>query len=384
MKRPAPLPSPPEVAAWSWRYVKNHWVGVTASLLVLALITSGAWWYLRIRDPLAPRLEQLSASSTTALDYFAPEPPTTDQDQAWSPSDQALAHWQNLHHRHWGSQGINALAQALAQVATLRTPSPQSTDEKASWVTAQGITLLAQHHTYLSTTGRQAVGTILANCGAELTLLSVFSEDDPGIVGVDESEPYQTAPMIVPGQENKTGQDTTQLGVDMTTLINEASKDTTAVATIAAGTITYASNRAQATIDKRIDTDIDTYTDYDKEEAIARAFDTNIDLLARLDKHAQKAGSGDHVASSSVNTGAAAALVALKNNLIPLSLAHNQPWLNMPNPEDPTTATIHITDTTTQQAYTTWAYHLPPDAAPTSRYLLDIILNRHQPEDRKH
>ncbi|BDA64606.1 DUF6571 family protein [Actinomyces capricornis] len=369
-----------ETDSRSWLLFKSHWAGVIASLLVLALITSGAWWYLRVRDPLAHRLEQLSTDPNAALDYFAPEPPTTSQDQAWSPSDQALTRWEGLHHRHWGSQGINALAQALAQVATLRTPSPQHTDEKASWVTAQGITLLAQHHTYLSTTGRQAVGTILANCGAELTLLSVFSEDDPGIVGVDESEPYQTAPMIVPGQENKTGQNTTQLGVDMTTLINEASKDTTTVATIAAGTITYASNRAQATIDKRID----TYTNYDKEEAIARAFDTNIDLLARLDKHAQKAGSGDNAASSSVNTGAAAALVALKNNLIPTTLAHNQPWLHMDNPNDISTATLTTTNTTTRQAYTTWAIHLPPDTSITSTYFHDILLNRHQPDTRKH
>ncbi|PHP51279.1 DUF6571 family protein, partial [Actinomyces ruminis] len=159
-------------------------VVVVVLVLVVVGVAGGVWWRVWVEDPLETQLAELADDPAAALDYLAPTTSTdttgtgtsddgssSGDDGGWVPPDEAQARWDQLTGRRWGTKGITALTQALAAASSLRTDTGED-GQRATWVTAQGIILLANHTNHLTGQAKANTGVILGNCPTELIALA--------------------------------------------------------------------------------------------------------------------------------------------------------------------------------------------------------------------
>ncbi|MCR2051510.1 hypothetical protein NSA19_01290 [Actinomyces bowdenii] len=236
-----------------------------------------------LEDPLHGVLSAMGYNPEAAVNYLMPdwEPPAdyTGED-ASSPSPAALSRWELLRNRSWSrGESFDAFSTALAGASSLRSPSDTNIDERASWITAQGITMLAEHAPMLTERSQYNTGVILGNCGPELTVIA-SSGKSGGVAQIDDEEPYQTASLVIPGQNKEPGQDPYVLADQMMALVDAIGSNDDAMSAIGQGTVKYASARGQATADRK--TGI-----AEKQDAIGRAFTAEEELVNFLDERVE-------------------------------------------------------------------------------------------------
>ncbi|WP_180342436.1 DUF6571 family protein [Actinomyces wuliandei] len=257
---------------------------VVAACLVTASTGWGGWWWVRVHDPLTIRLTALANDPHSALDWLAPRASQTDQpsstpsapvsqptqDQAgrasqetggdeggqgWQPSAAAVARWEELGSRAWGSQGLHALARALAATTQLReeatgtgsgpgqdgedSPASRSSASgsgreealRAAWAAAQGLEVLADHATRLEAGTGPALARLLAG------LLEDVEQATGRASGVPAWEPAR--PVLMPGSHDRA----------VLTLLSVAVSQDTGLTTLLEAVTTRSSPRLQAVID---------------------------------------------------------------------------------------------------------------------------------------
>ncbi|WP_159097698.1 DUF6571 family protein [Actinomyces sp. Z16] len=234
--------------------------------LVVAGVAGGVWWRVWVEDPLEAQLAELANDPAAALNYLAP----TDTDNAptdgnngndndgddddfsdgWVPSDEARTRWDQLTGRHWGTKGITALTQALAAASSLRTDTGED-GQRATWVTAQGIILLANHTNRLTDQAKANTGVILGNCPTELIALA---QRFP-ITSTGPDNYYEAFPITTAGTDEQT------LTTATAHLLYEVADSTEAAYEIARATTAYTAARASQYMNTH-GTSTDTLADF--------------------------------------------------------------------------------------------------------------------------
>lgn len=192
-------------------------------------------------DPLAAVLHGMGNNPEAANEYLAsadsddPMLAGNDSDDRWAPSTAARNRMQMLASRNWTPESLRGLSAAFAAASSERVPAPGSDkDDRATWATANGITILAQQNIYDDEVKRN-VGVMLGNCGAEVTRLA----DGASIVPTDK-EDYKTAPITIGGGNEASIQDS------LAHLIYDVSDSSDANFEIIRGTTAYTAARASA------------------------------------------------------------------------------------------------------------------------------------------
>lgn len=264
-------------------------------------------------DPLQGVLSAMGYNPEAAVNYLMPdwEPPAdyTGED-ASPPSPAALSRWELLRNRSWSrGESFDAFSSAVAGASSLRSPNDTNIDERASWITAQGITMLTEHRPMFTKRTQHNTGVILGNCGPELTVIA-SSGRSGGVAEIDDSEPYQTAPLVIPSQQGETGQNPYTLAANMMALVDAIGSNDDAMSAIGQGTVKYASARGQATADQK--TSI-----AEKQDAIGRAFTAEEELVNYLDERVE---SKEQAALNGANALATAASL-IPGAQVPVALA---------------------------------------------------------------
>ena len=192
-------------------------------------------------DPLAAVLHGMGNNPEAANEYLAsadsddPMLAGNDSDDRWAPSTAARNRMQMLASRNWTPQSLRGLSAAFAAASSERVPAPGSdTDDRATWATANGITILGRQN-ISDNEVKHNVGVMLGNCGAEVTRLA----DGASIVPTDK-EDYKTAPITIGGGNEASIQDS------LAHLIYDVSDSSDANFEIIRGTTAYTAARASA------------------------------------------------------------------------------------------------------------------------------------------
>ncbi|MCR2053621.1 hypothetical protein NSA19_12405 [Actinomyces bowdenii] len=189
-------------------------------------------------DPLAAVLHAMGNNPEAANAYLAPED-SNSTDNSWAPSQKAKERMEMLSSRGWTDLSLRGLSAVYAAASAERAPDPgNDRDERASWATTQGISILNDQNIPASGETTRNVGVMLANCGPEVTTIA----SDAGDITKPDSY-YQTTPLAVdgPGGEAEVRQDIAQL-------LYKTSLDAHATHAIAQGVTVYADNRAKSRV----------------------------------------------------------------------------------------------------------------------------------------
>lgn len=192
-------------------------------------------------DPLAAVLHGMGNNPEAANEYLAsadsddPMLGGNDSDDLWVPSTAARNRMQMLASRNWTPESLRGLSAAFAAASSERVPAPgNDKDDRATWATANGITILAKQNIPNGEVKRN-VGVMLGNSGAEVTRLA----DGASIVPTDK-EDYKTAPITIGGGNEASIQDS------LAHLIYNVSDSSDANFEIIRGTTAYTAARASA------------------------------------------------------------------------------------------------------------------------------------------
>lgn len=202
---------------------------------------SSYYLYGHTTDPLAAVLHGMGNNPEAANEYLAsadsddPMLAGNDSDDRWAPSTAARNRMQMLASRKWSSEALRGLTAAFAAASSERVPAPGSDkDDRATWATANGITILGQQN-ISDHEVKHNVGVMLGNCGAEVTRLA----DGASIVPTDK-EDYKTVPITIGGGNEASIQDS------LAHLIYDVSDSSDANFEIIRGTTAYTAARASA------------------------------------------------------------------------------------------------------------------------------------------
>ncbi len=331
--------------------------------LVVAGVAGGVWWRVWVEDPLEAQLAELANDPAAALNYLAP----TDTDNAptdgnngndndgddddfsdgWVPSDEARTRWDQLTGRHWGTKGITALTQALAAASSLRTDTGED-GQRATWVTAQGIILLANHTNRLTDQAKANTGVILGNCPTELIALA---QRFP-ITSTGPDNYYEAFPITTAGTDEQT------LTTATAHLLYEVADSTEAAYEIARATTAYTAARASQYMNTH-GTSTDTLADF-----YARNTDA-LNLLTLL--------GGTTDITDAANAGAAAStdlLTITTNTNGQHTITHTPTTTPQPNPTIPT-GTPGLPAPIYTNAFNAGLINNPPDPNTTTWYTTD-------------
>lgn len=197
-----------------------------------------AYIYEHTCDPLAAVMGAMANNPDAALRYFAPsdgDGPFADGD-IYLPSPTAQTRMDMLANRKWDDWSVKGLSAAFAGASTLRMPpAPGSdTDDRATWATAHGISILANQDIPSGVAARNT-GVMLGNCGPELFAMRNNESADLSINnGV-------IPPITLGGDETK-------LENGISTLLYKVAGDSGAANAIAQGAMVYADQSASAAI----------------------------------------------------------------------------------------------------------------------------------------
>ena len=192
-------------------------------------------------DPLAAVLHGMGNNPEAANEYLAsadsddPMLGGNDSDDLWAPSTAAKNRMQMLASRNWTPESLRGLSAAFAAASSERIPAPGSDkDDRATWATANGITILAQQNIYDHEV-KHNVGVMLGNCGPEVTGVA----NERGVVPAKE-EPYKMVPITV------NGGDASKLNKSVARLMLDVSSSGEATYEVVRGATAYAARRADA------------------------------------------------------------------------------------------------------------------------------------------
>ncbi|SDM66112.1 type I secretion C-terminal target domain (VC_A0849 subclass) [Actinomyces ruminicola] len=331
-------------------------------VLVVAGVAGGVWWRVWVEDPLEAQLAELASDPAAALDYLAPiddaEQADTDDDTSkedgdlWVPSDEAHQHWDQLADRRWGTKGITALTQALAAASSLRNTDTSTDDNRrATWATAQGVILLANHTGQLTDQAKANVGVVLGNCPTELMALAQRVH----ITATGPDGYYTTTPLTTGG--------TDQQAITTATahLMYEVADSTEAAYEISRSATAYTAARASQYMNTH-GASTDTLADFYARNADA------LNLLALLGN-----------TTDAVNAGTAAStdlLTITTNTNGQHTITHTPTTTPQPNPTI-TTDTPGLLTPAYTNAFNAGLINNPPDPNTTTWYTVDTNGGHH-------
>ncbi|WP_168709448.1 DUF6571 family protein [Actinomyces procaprae] len=347
---------------------------VLVVVLVVVGVAGGVWWRVWVEDPLEAQLAGLAGDPAAALDYLVPTTSTTgtggsdanDNDGAdeandssdgddddfsggWVPSGEARTRWDQLTGRRWGTKGITALTQALAAASSLRTDTGQD-GQRATWATAQGIILLANHTSHLTDQAKANTGVILGNCPTELIALAQRLP----ITATGPDNYYKAFPITTAGTNEQ----------DLTTatahLLYEVADSTGAAYEIARATTAYTAAQASQYMNTH-GASTDTLADFYARNADA------LNLLTLL------ADTTDTGIIDAANAGAAAStdqLTITTNTNGQHTITHTPTTTPQPNPTIPT-GTPGLPAPIYTNAFNAGLINNPPDPNTTTWYTTD-------------
>ena len=192
-------------------------------------------------DPLAAVLHGMGNNPEAANEYLAsadsddPMLGGNDSDDLWAPSAAARNRMQMLASRNWTPKSLEGLSAAFAAASAERVPAPgNDKDDRATWATANGITILAKQNIPDGEVKRN-VGVMLGNSGAEVIRIA----EHGGIVPTHD-EDYKTVPITIAGGNEKEIRDA------LAHLIYDVSDSSEADFEIIKGTTAYTAARASA------------------------------------------------------------------------------------------------------------------------------------------
>ena len=339
------------------RGVRRRTVAVVLAVaLVVAGVVGGVWWRVWVEDPLEAQLAGLAGDPAAALDYLAPTTSTTgtggsdsdgdddDFSDGWVPSGEARTRWDQLTGRRWGTKGITALTQALAAASSLRTDTGQD-GQRATWATAQGIILLANHTSRLTDQAKASTGVILGNCPTELIALAQRLP----ITATGPDNYYEAFPITTAGTNEQ----------DLTTatahLLYEVADSTGAAYEIARATTAYTAAQASQYMNTH-GASTDTLADFYARNADA------LNLLTLLGE-----------TTDAANAGAAAStdqLTITTNTNGQHTITHTPTTTPQPNPTIPT-GTPGLPAPAYTNAFNAGLINNPPDPNTTTWYTTD-------------
>jgi hypothetical protein len=192
-------------------------------------------------DPLAAVLHGMGNNPEAANEYLAsadsddPMLGGNDSDDLWAPSAAARNRMQMLASRNWTTKSLEGLSAAFAAASVERVPAPgNDKDDRATWATANGITILAKQNIPDGEVKRN-VGVMLGNSGAEVIRIA----EHANIVPTD-NEDYKTVPITIAGGNEKEIRDA------LAHLIYDVSDSSEADFEIIKGTTAFTAARASA------------------------------------------------------------------------------------------------------------------------------------------
>ena len=312
-------------------------------------------------DPLAAVLNGMARNTEASLDYLAPED-WNSEDGAWVPSPQAKKRMEMLTNREWTELSMEGLSAVFAAASASRSPSadnvgtPSGTEnsQRATWATANGITIIEAQDIPAHGQTKHNIGIMLGNCGREL-------------IGIATNGPISSNDgNAFPGtQITFAGSDEESLKQSIAHLIYEVSDSPEANYEIARGTTAYTAARTSAYMAYN-DPSISTIQGFYKQQADV------MNLISLL---------GHEKADNAYNGAmAASTLLSLVPGLgTPATLANAGLTVNGAPQVD---VTRHAGDTGLLGAAYTNAFNAglinnPPDPATTSWYSVDTNGGHH-------
>ncbi|WP_143233219.1 DUF6571 family protein [Actinomyces ruminis] len=139
-------------------------------------------------DPLAAVLNGMARNTEASLAYLAPED-YNSEDGVWIPSAQAKKRMEMLTNREWTDLSMEGLSAVFAAASASRSPSAENTgtpsgtenSQRATWATANGITILEAQDIPAHGQTKHNIGIMLGNCGRELIGIATNGPISPGV-----------------------------------------------------------------------------------------------------------------------------------------------------------------------------------------------------------
>ncbi|BDA64615.1 DUF6571 family protein [Actinomyces capricornis] len=121
-----------------------------------------------IPDPMAGVLTAMGNNPEAALTYLVPNG-EMGADGYWLPGAAAQERWDRLSSRNWSPEGRLGFTGAIGGASALRVLDAEgSTDERAAWITGNGITYLADQGTDYSPKEKKNIAIIIGNSMREV------------------------------------------------------------------------------------------------------------------------------------------------------------------------------------------------------------------------
>ncbi|WP_136313169.1 DUF6571 family protein [Actinomyces procaprae] len=306
-------------------------------------------------DPLAAVLNGMARNTEASLDYLAPED-WNSEDGAWVPSPQAKKRMEMLTNREWTELSMEGLSAVFAAASASRSPSadnvgtPSGTEnsQRATWATANGITIIEAQDIPAHGQTKHNIGIMLGNCGPEI--LSIANRG----TGVPyDYAAYPQAPITVAGG------DPTAIQQAIAHLLYEVSDSSEAVYEIARGTTAFtAAHTSLAATEDGLSTDT-IRSNYDEEGSV-------LGLLTVLGQ--------EHADSVYNGATAATTLLSLVPGVnVPATLANaglalnGAPAVDVTGADDPSV----LLGAAYTNAFNAGLINNPPDPSTTSWYSVD-------------
>ncbi|SDM66085.1 DUF6571 family protein [Actinomyces ruminicola] len=190
-------------------------------------------------DPLAAVLNGMARNTEASLAYLAPDDWDTE-DGVWLPSEKSKKRMEMLANRVWTDLSMEGLSGVFAAASASRSPSGQAAgsnqanevSQRATWATANGITILEAQGLPNFGQTKHNVGIMLGNCGRELIGIATNGSISPG-----------ESPAFPGTQITLAGSDEESLKNAIAHLLYEVSDSSEANYEIARGTTAYTASR---------------------------------------------------------------------------------------------------------------------------------------------
>lgn len=310
-------------------------------------------------DPLAAVLNGMARNTEASLTYLAPED-YNSEDGVWVPSAQAKKRMEMLTNREWTDLSMEGLSAVFAAASASRSPSADNTgtlsgtenSQRATWATANGITILEAQDIPTHGQTKHNIGIMLGNCGPEVIGLATRGD-------AASSRNDLGASLTNWGHGQKT------MNIAIAHLLYEASTSSEAVYEIARGTTAYtATHTSMATTEDGISTD-----------TIRRHYNNEGSVLALLKLLGQ-----EHADSAYNGATAATTLLSLVPGVnVPATLANagltldGAPTVDVTGANDPSV----LLGAAYTNAFNAGLINTPPDPATTSWYTVDANGGHH-------
>ncbi|WP_168708223.1 DUF6571 family protein, partial [Actinomyces procaprae] len=310
-------------------------------------------------DPLAAVLNGMARNTEASLDYLAPED-WNSEDGAWVPSPQAKKRMEMLTNREWTELSMEGLSAVFAAASASRSPSadnvgtPSGTEnsQRATWATANGITIIEAQDIPAHGQTKHNIGIMLGNCG-------------PEVIGLATRGDAASSRNDLGASLTNWDHDQKAMNNAIAHLLYEASTSPEAVYEIARGTTAYtAMHTSMATTEDGLSTD-----------TIRRYYNNEGSVLALLTVLSQ-----EHADSAYNGATAATTLLSLVPGVnVPATLANasltleGSPTVDVTGANDPSV----LLGAAYTNAFNAGLINDPPDPTTTAWYSVDADGGHH-------